>query len=559
MGFGWSDEHLIARLPDVGVSLESPVVEATSLLALAVTAAVALAAVSRFGDRDPLGAVRERFVFGVPWGTVLVVVGLLAVYYLVQGGGRSGGPVVEAFRSWSLSYPQGTLFSSFGHQNVGHLRGNLFGTLAFAPLVEYVWRHRPEAGDRIRRPAARVAAFVLGVFAVGLADSLFVPGAVLGFSGVVFALAGFALVVRPALTVGALLATEVVRLVYFSATSPVVTARARPQFVSPSWADVALQGHLFGALLGILLGVALLRRRGRRPPLAYVFLATLVFAVDRSLWAVYWFLGPNEFVLYQALGLAGIVLLAALVALATLPEEVRLPALVRVPVARLAVGLLVAGVVVLSVSGLAYGLVSVSPGEPLEDGVEVRDYTVDYVENTEDRYVGSLSVPGVGTPLSAEVSGVVVASDRRDLWGVAVSASELAFDGGATVPVGDATWREVVRIDRNEWSFLDGNSTYRVTAEHDGNRRVLFTAEDAVSETVIDGLTPRIEATDTGYTLALERNGTVLDRTAIPDTGAAVELADIAFERTEDTLVASHRNTTVTLARFERSGRESSD
>ena len=530
--------------------VDDALLESASLVALAVALVVAAATLARFSDSDILTPLRERFLLGVPWGTVTVVVGLAAVYYLLQGGGSDGGPVVQGFRSWSAWYPQGVLLSSFAHASESHLTGNVFGTLAFAPLVEYVWRHHPDESARIRRPLARIGVFVLGVVAVGIAGSLLVPGAIIGFSGVVFALAGFALVTRPLTSVLALVGVRAVRLLYRALSDPVVTAEARPRFVSPSWANIAVQGHLFGVLVGVLLAVALLRLRNNRPAFRRVFFAALVFAVVRSLYAVYWFLGADEFVLFQAAGVAGVVLFATLVALATLPGDRQFR--LGPPLATVAVGLLAVVVVGLALTGLAYSLVSVSPGEAVADGVEVRDYTVDYVDGAEDRYVGAVEIPGVGSPLSTTRSGVVIASDRRNAWGLTTSAGQLAFDGGTTVALGDALWRETVAVDRTQWSFLDGNSTFRVDAVHDGRQYLLHTDSPATTDARIDGTNVSIAATAEGYDLVLRRNDSLLFRGPVPAHNETVTVESLTLERVDNGLFARYDDTELRLATFER-------
>lgn len=525
-----------------------------SLVALVAALALAVAVLVRSTTAGRLDPLRERFVLGVPWGTATVVAVLAVVYYLIQGGGSNGGPVVQGFRSWSLWYPQGVVFSSFAHASESHLTGNVFGTLAFAPIAEYAWRHHPGKSARIQNPYARIGVFVLGVIAVGIAGALFVPGAVIGFSGVVFALAGFALVVRPLATVLAILGVRVARLLYRALTDPVVTAEARPRFVSPSWADIALQGHLFGVLVGILLAVALLRLRESRPDLRYVFFAALVFAVVRSLYAIYWFLGSDEFVLFRAAGVAGVLLFATLVVLATRPPDWR-PS-VGPPPATVAAGLLAVAVALLAVSGLAFSLVFVSPGEDLEDGIDVRDYRVAYVDGAQDQYVSAIEIPGLGSPLSATQSGVVVASDRRNAWGLDVSAGRLAFDGDATVVVGDATWRETVYVDRTQWSFLDGNTTFRVEAFHDDRWHLLHTASPAVGNARIDGTNVSIAATPEGYDLLAERNSAPIFRGPIPENNETVAVGSLTFERENNSLSVRYDDTELRIAEFSRSQRD---
>lgn len=90
----------------------------------------------------------DRFVYGVPWGSAVVVGGVLAFYLFAQSGlDHWSEPVVFPFRSWSYYYPTGMLTAGFAHASPGHLVGNLAGTAVFAPLVEYAWGHYPR-GDR---------------------------------------------------------------------------------------------------------------------------------------------------------------------------------------------------------------------------------------------------------------------------------------------------------------------------------------------------------------------------------------------------------------------------
>ncbi len=527
------------------------------LVALAGALVVSLVALTVFSEGRPGGALRERFVLGIPWGTVSVVAGLSLVYYLLQGGNSAGGPVVVGFTSWSLWYPQGLVLSAFSHSSDAHLLGNVLGTVAFGSVAEYAWGHYPTAPtSRLDRPGRRIGAFVLATVLTGLASGLLVPGAVIGFSVVVFGFAGFALVVRPRLTVAAIVALPVVSLLREAALNPLVTARSRPVFVTPSWADIALQGHLFGVLVGVVLAVALVRTRQTWPDPRYVWFAALVFAVTRSLYAVYWYESADQFVLFRALGTAGVFLLATLVALAARGPDRLLPRVTPVKTRPVAVALLVAALAVLAVSGLAYNLVSVSPGEDIEEGIAVEDYRVAYVENTSDRYISAVELPGVGSPLSASVSGVVVASDKRNAWLLAVSASRLAFEGSTTVAVGDSTFRETVSVNRTEWRFTGGNSTSRVVGRHDGDQKLLFTGEPATGDLRLDGATVRLEPTAEFYDVAVERKNTTVGSVRIPSDGETVEISDITFERTGTELTARHENTEIAVATYRVQQRE---
>ena len=90
----------------------------------------------------------DRFVHGVPWGSLVSLLLVVLVYLFVQSGLESWrDPAVVPFRSWSYSYLQGMLAAGFTHAGPDHLLNNLLAALVFAPLVEYVWGHYPP-GDR---------------------------------------------------------------------------------------------------------------------------------------------------------------------------------------------------------------------------------------------------------------------------------------------------------------------------------------------------------------------------------------------------------------------------
>jgi len=527
------------------------VVEVGGLVALVGALAVSLVVLARLSESPLTTPLRERFVLGVPWGTAIVVVGVSLVYYVLQGGGKPGGPVVAGFTSWSLWYPQGLVLSAFSHSSDAHLLGNMLGTVAFASVTEYAWGHYPTASTtRWETPARRIGLFVVSTVLVGLASGLFVPGAVIGFSVVVFAFAGFALVMRPRLTVAAIVALPVVGLLREAVLNPLVTARSRPVFVTPSWADIALQGHLFGMVVGVVLAVALLRARETRLDIRHVWFATLVFAVTRSMYAVYWYEGADQFVLFRAAGTAGVFLLATLVALAACEPDWPLSRVTSVDTGTVAVGLLVVTLAALAVSGLAYNLVSVSPEENVEEGIAVEDYRVAYVEDASDQYIAAVELPGVGSPLSANVSGVVVASDRRNAWHLSVPASRLAFEGNTTVAVGDSTFHETVDINRTEWQFTGGNSTHRVVGRHDGDQTVLFTSEPATGRLRINGSAIRIEPAKEFYNVTVERNNSTVGSVRIPSGGETVEIANITFERTGSELLGRHEDTEIAVATY---------
>jgi len=90
----------------------------------------------------------DRFVYGVPWGSLASLLLVVLVYLFVQSGLESWrDPAVTPFRSWSYSYLQGMLAAGFTHAGPNHLLNNVLAALVFAPLVEYVWGHYPP-GER---------------------------------------------------------------------------------------------------------------------------------------------------------------------------------------------------------------------------------------------------------------------------------------------------------------------------------------------------------------------------------------------------------------------------
>ena len=562
-------------------------VEYASWAGLLLALLLSLAVVTRLSDEDSLfSPLHDRFVLGVPWGTVVVILGVLAVYYLLQGGNQDGGPVVAGFRSWSLWYPQGMVFSSFAHASDSHVIGNMLGTVAFAPIVEYAWGHyrvvdggedsdagtagaehtdaddeevSPDGGGSaespagesvLATPAARIGLFVGIIVVLGLLNSLFVPGAVIGFSGIVFALAGAAIVTHPLASVGAIVGIQVVSLVRRAVLSPIAGAMAQTRFVSPSWANIALQGHAFGLIIGVLLAGALVRYRERWPQVRYVFFAALVFAVTRSMWAVNWPLGNGRFVLYRGIGTALVFVLAALIAVAVSERDPALIARIDLSARESALGVLLAFMLALSLVGVPYMLVTVSPGAQEANGIEMRDYTVGYAENVENKYVSAVRIPVVRDSLTINQSGVIVTSDERQVWELDTQAGELAQEGKTTVVVGDAAWRETIVVNRTTWELIDGNSTYKVFGRHDGERQRLFVDSPARSSVRINGSRIQIEPSRNFYNVVVIRDKEIVGIERIPPANESVTAGSITFRRQNETLIAEHDGTAIPLARY---------
>ncbi|MEF8775148.1 MAG: rhomboid family intramembrane serine protease [Haloarculaceae archaeon] len=555
--------------------IESITVALLSRLGLILALAFAVVVLARAdvlsGWRRTLTA---RFVAGVPWGTAIVVGWLLFVYFVVQGAwAHPYDPLVVPFRSWSYLYPEGMFFAPFAHDGRGHLVGNIVSTLAFAPIVEFAWGHyaRSEASvDQpwLGRPAGRIAAFVGAVFVMGLLTSLFVPGPLIGFSGVVFAFAGAGLVVAPLQTVVAILASNVFSLFYRAWIDPVRIAEAQQRFIVPPWADVAIHGHALGLLVGIAGGIWLLRRTGDTADLAHVWIAGLVFGVAETLWAFFWSVGSGRFALFRGVGLAAVVFFASVVVVAVGGSERRVlpPGLLERPGPlrglaglsrrRAAFVLLVGPVLVLAAVAVPFNLVAIDDPD-LDDGVEVGSYRVTYAEDVPDRIVPDISLPFVDGDFRIERSGVIVVNDRRHIWEAVIKTGGLAFRGTGRVTVGGLGWRETVYVNRTTWTVVDGGATYTVYVRRPGEpRKQVYIDDPVVVPAVLDGKRVTIRPTAEGYRLAVSENETTLAQGPMPGPGENVTLANLRFAREGASLVASFERTRIHVANLKLKDRE---
>ncbi|MEY7849897.1 rhomboid family intramembrane serine protease [Natrarchaeobius sp. A-rgal3] len=297
----------------------------SALLAVLVLAVLlgSVAVVSRLDgtERRFRDVARARLHYGVPWGTLVVLAGVACVYLFVQDGITDlSDPVTIPYRAWSYFYPLGIVTSSFSHASLGHLLGNLIAAAVVAPIAEYAWGHYPDDGVPSWRANPWIRALVifpLAVFAIGILTSLFALGPVIGFSGLVFAFAGFAIVRYPIPTLVATIGLQgALVTIYNSIRTPVFVYVAQPSPpTSPSWADVAIQGHALGFFIGIVLGLALLERRGGRPTAFRIWIAVLLYAFSKGLWQIYWFGEGNTYLLFRG---PGVVIVAALAIVITL-------------------------------------------------------------------------------------------------------------------------------------------------------------------------------------------------------------------------------------------------
>ena len=529
------------------------------LLAGVVVSLAAVVAVARPGGRWGVVA-RRRLVMGVPWGTLLAATGIVGFYLVVQDGlANPRDPVVIPFRAWGYFYPTGMLTAAFAHGGLGHLVGNVTGTLVFGSVAEYAWNHFPRErgsssfGSLRTNPLARIGAWAVGVLGVGVVTGLFALGPVVGFSGVVFAFVGFALVRYPLTTVVALAATSAVGLVYRALRRPEVARTAGESFSRPWWADVAVQGHALGLLLGVVACAALCYRRGVRPSPGRIWLAALLVGVDRGLWAVYTIEGSDRFRLFRALGAALVFLLAAAVAAGATASDRPLVARIDLSRREAAYGLVLALLFAVAVVAVPFNLLVVddpSAGFDSADAVEVGDYTVFYAEGVENQYIPSVPVPGTNDSADAvEASGVVVVSERRNIWWVELSKGRLASRGSGTVRLGGLTWDADVRAVRNGWTPVGGDAVYHVRlGRPDGEKTVVFRSEAATAGPRVDGRNVSVAPVNDGFELAVTRDNETLGRAPVPAAGNATTVGGLTVRREGGSLRAERGDTRVTVA-----------
>lgn len=514
-------------------------------LALAVGILVSLATLFALARPDGRWGelARKRLVLGVPWGTLIVVAFVAGFYLFIQDGLRNPhNPVVIPFRAWGYFYPTGILTAGFAHSGFGHVTGNLLGTLVFGSLAEYAWSHFPrERGSSsfaaLRcNPFARILTWILGVFVVTVGTSLFALGPVVGFSGVVFAFVGFALIRYPLSTLVAVLVSGVVTVVYNALRSPTLQQTAGESFSRPWWANIAIQGHALGLFVGVALAIALCHRRNVRPNPAHLWLAALVFAVDRGLWAVYVIEGSETFRLFRALGTALVFLLAALIASGGAASGRELIARIDLSRREAAYGLVVALLCALAIVAVPFNLFVVddaSAGLDNAEPTEIEDYTVFYAEDVENQFIPALPLPGGNTTDRVNASGVIVVSEERNIWWEELSTSRLESRREATIRLGGLTWSEDVRAARTTWRLVGGNATYNVRfgpADAD-EQPVVYRAERARADARIDGRNVSINPANEGFDAIVSQNGSVLDRASVPENGTTTRLGGLTLER----------------------------
>ncbi len=530
----------------------------------------------------------SRFVYGVPWGSLVTLAGVVCFYLFVQSGFTHWtDPAVLPFRSWSYAYPLGMLAAGFAHAGPGHLVGNVLGALVLSPLVEYTWGHYPsprrkraetstdhphpppsgapdpsagQRGDSTRdgrgapdrpddgrallaRPWVRaLVLFPLGIVAVSLLTSVFALGWSLGYSGTVFFLLGFALVALPLTTVVGVVVTSGVSVLFSTLQTPIVRATASAGGPSPpAWAGINWQAHLLGFLLGVVAALALLWYREEWPDPERLAFAAVVVALARSLWLVSTS-ADGEFVLLRGAGVVFVLAVVFLLVAAVAVETEQL--LGRVTVRQVLVGTLVVVPVILAVPSVATNAPGMS-ADPVPEGggVTVADYTVTYGENVSHGRIDD------------NASGVIVVSERRGIWSTAVTPAQLAHSETVTVPVGGVGWREPVTVERTGWTVAGNDSVYAVTVSHDDQTVRPFRSDSKQVQSRIDNRTVTVAAAADSFRLVVNHGGDRAGSVAIPERNTTVTAGGISFSTVEhddrETVFAKRDGTRVLVAQRE--------
>lgn len=513
----------------------------------------------RLGDLDLDRIARTRFVIGVPWGTLLVTGFVLCVYLFIQDGlSHPNAPTVIPFRAWSYFSPEGIVASPFAHARRGHLTSNLIGALTVGVLAEYTWSHYPnERGTSTfasvrTNPYARVLMFVFGSLVVGLLTGIFSLGPAIGFSGVVFAYAGFTLTRYPLGTILVLVSGRVLSLVHQSFKTPSVTQAGHPQFVTPWWAGISLQGHAIGLFIGALIGIYLVRRRSVRPDGFRLWVGIILFAVFEGLWAVYIPLGGSRFRLFRAVGAILVFLLAALLASAVRSTDRSVLGRFNVQYKQVTLRLTIAVLVVLAAVAVPYNLFTVSDrtaGITQENSVQVRGYTIAYAEEIPDQYISNIQLSALGETTNVTASGIVVINDQREIWWQEVSKERLSFAREVNVRVGGSGWRETVLASRPTWKVVGNHSVYTVHLKHANEHTLAYTSQPARAKPTINGRNVTIVPGKT-FSLRVTRNRTELGQVPIPKPDEAVAVGGLTLVRTDNALYAKRNETRVRVARY---------
>ncbi|MFB6085486.1 MAG: rhomboid family intramembrane serine protease [Halodesulfurarchaeum sp.] len=528
-------------------------------LAIALVAVLAARLVFSLGPVDDLGSrLRSRLLLGLPIGTLISTAVIAGFFLFVQGYWGHETVLTLPFTSWSLRYALGMVTAPLAHQDLGHLVGNLAGFLVFGTVSEYSFSHFPTRrgtsafGSMRTNPYVRAFLVVpAGVLGVALLTSLFAWGPIIGSSGVVYAAAGYVLINYPLLAVAGILAHEFATTVFWTLRDPIITASAGTSYGVPWWANVAVQTHLLGLLLGVCLGLAI---RTRGPQLDRLdpwrlFPASVLVGSSLTLWAVWWYAGTASYQLFRGPGVVLVIVVALLI---TVAGTLRESPVTELSARQVSIGLIVFPVVVMGAIAMPVNLSAgaeefSAPGQT----VTVRGYEIGYGERVTDPRFDPVNLSVIDVPDPPTVTGVFVFNPGRSLFTEVISKGRLENAGRLSVTVGGIGWRETVTIERTGWRAAGGQRAYAITAKTpNGNVTPLYESGPAMANTVVAGHRLSIAPENGTFVIrASAANGTNVtalpDRVSVPKPSERVTLGALRIANNESVIWVEYGNTRV--------------
>ncbi|WP_459809525.1 rhomboid family intramembrane serine protease [Halopiger thermotolerans] len=205
---------------------------------------------------------------------------------------------------------------------------------------------------------------------------------------------------------------------------------------------------------------------------------------------------------------------------------------------------------VLAGMAIPVNLAVYEPTEASSDAIEIRDYTIEYAEEAENELVSGIGIDAVVDDSSLEASGVIVSSDRRNIWMEAVTSQRLSFTGEETVAVGGPGWRETVHVERVGWVPVGNDPVYQIRMWEAGEEpTVVYESTGAMADVLIDEQLVTVTSQDGEFVLEVASNETDRVATApLPDEGESVRAGGLTFERKDGTLYAATDGTVVAVA-----------
>ena len=502
-------------------------------------------------DHRQLRHVRYRFVGGIPWGTLITLLALLAFYLVIQDGRTDWEhPVYYPYIATSYFYPFGQLTAGFAHASAGHLLSNLLGLAIFGTIAEYAWGHYShDAAERPKKPWVRIACIPVISGIIALTTAIFSWGPVLGFSGAVFAFAGFAVVRYPVLTIIGMVFQSALVLLTRAILSPVTIHEVTESVDVPGWAGIGFQGHGMGFLLGIVLAILLWYRRDDplSPGAVRVWGGILLVGSSMGLWAIWTTAGDDVYVLYRGLGVILLVGVAWMVAGALQADST--PTWGGISWRHVAICAICIPIIAMSTAAIPMGLQVVGPMDPVEERITIEDYEIYYVTNHTHSWQPGMDLPVIGdTASEATRSGVFIRSSDRQLQLRLASSSQLAREGEARGIVGGVGWRSEVLVERSAWNPVGNDSVYRVTIANENQSSVVFTAPSQQVDSQIDHHQIALRATETGFGIDVRDPDGTEHQVDVPAKNESVTVSDLTIARDGSTLVASTDGTRVVIA-----------